>query len=82
MENTKPLNDIIADIDSLFPADSQYPNTQATGQHLLEMAKRNVGYYDDWRNLPENVIREYHGLCVWENNRQEKAMMRDDKIKY
>ncbi|HDY88357.1 MAG TPA: hypothetical protein ENH82_09640 [bacterium] len=47
-------------IDSLFPTDSEYPETNKIGIELLEEAKHNV---ENWRNLPDAVLFEYARLC-------------------
>lgn len=61
---------IIRNIENLFPIDSEFPETNAVGFKLLAEAKYNVGYKDNWRDLPENVLREYERLCIAEDNRQ------------
>ena len=51
---------VIREIEALFPADSIYEETAAIGQQLLEQAKRRA---EDWRNLPDAVLFEYMRLC-------------------
>jgi len=60
-------------IESLFPADSQYPKTRKTGLRLLEQAKQNV---ENWRDLPEKILFEYARLCEEEEKRQAKEFLR------
>lgn len=47
-------------IEDLFPPDSQYPDTNAIGNRLLEQAKSEV---NNWRTLPDDIIFRYAQLC-------------------
>jgi hypothetical protein len=51
----------IAEIESLYPPDSDYPDTAAIGQVLLEQAKRDCA---SWKNEPDAVIFRLHTLCI------------------
>lgn len=68
----KPIEDVIRNIESLFPVDSGFDDTNAVGERLLEQAKRNCNYEIDWRDLPDNVLREYERLCIAEDNKPAK----------
>lgn len=57
-------------IEGLFPPDCEYPDTSAIGERLLEQAKRETGFTDNWRNLPDNVIARFAQLCIAEEKRQ------------
>lgn len=59
----------IAEIEGLFPADSQYEEGAKVGQRLLEQAKREVA---GWRTEPTEVLVRYAELCVAEENRQAR----------
>lgn len=62
----------IQNIDGLFPPDCQYSDTSATGIRLLEQAKRETGFADNWRDLPDYVIARFEQLCIAEENRQAR----------
>lgn len=66
----------IAEIEGLFPADSQYQDTAEVGQRLLEQAKREV---HGWRTEPTEVLVRYAELCMTEENRQTQRTI--DKLK-
>lgn len=52
--------EIIHDIESLFPVDSDFTGTAIAGEGLLiEAIKRH-----NWRDLPEDILNEYHKLCI------------------
>ena len=57
----------IQEIDALFPADSDYIETNKIGIKLLEQAKRN-----NWRNLPDETLFEYARLCQEEDRKRGK----------
>jgi hypothetical protein len=59
---------IIKDIESLFPADSDYPDTAAIGEELLQLAMQRAGF--NWRQLPIQVLQEYRSLCISKENDQ------------
>lgn len=52
----------IQTIEDLYPADSDYTETRALGQELLDQAKQDVGI---WRNEPDAVLIRYAQLCLW-----------------
>jgi hypothetical protein len=56
----------ISYIESLFPIDSEYSNTNAVGKLLLFEAIENVG----WRKLSDEILVEYAQLCIDEDARQ------------
>lgn len=66
----KSNENVIRNIESLFPIDSCFEDTNAIGELLLRQAKNNLNYTDNWRLLPENVLREYERLCINEEMRQ------------
>lgn len=51
---------IIKDIESYYPIDSEYPETNLIGQKLLIMAIQQTKF--NWRDLPENVLKKYREL--------------------
>jgi hypothetical protein len=51
----------IQDIMFLYPPDSDYPDTAAIGQKLLEQAKRDCA---SWKNEPDAVIFRLRELCI------------------
>lgn len=53
--------DAIDVIESLYPADSDYPDTAKVGQELLERAERDVA---GWRTKPDAVLFRYAALCL------------------
>lgn len=66
----------IADIDALFPIDSQYEETNKVGERLLAQAKREC---EDWRNLPDAILFRYAELCRQEENRQAREAAKVNK---
>ena len=52
--------EVIQEIDDLYPTDSEFPETNKIGLELLEQAKRNCS---NWRDLPDNILFEYRRLC-------------------
>ena len=50
-------------INSLYPTDSQYPETNAIGEVLLSQAKLEYGATPDWRDEPTEVLVRYAELC-------------------
>lgn len=68
MENVETAEEAIRHIELLFPPDSEYRDTSATGKSLLEEAKGNVGF--SWRHYPEDVLIEFAKLCILEHNSQ------------
>ena len=63
----KELENAIADIEQLFPTDSQYEKTNLIGHRLLAQAKREV---EGWRSESRAVIIRYAELCRHEEQRQ------------
>ena len=59
----------IQQIESLFPNDSQYPETNRIGERLLVQAKREV---ISWRTEPTEVLIRYAELCQVEEARQDR----------
>ena len=66
---------IIQEIEQLFPVDSCYTATKEIGQRLLDQAKRNT---ENWRNLPEEILREYWRLCRNEENKQIQKLKKKE----
>ena len=60
----------ISIIESLFPADSEYPETRIKGISYLEQAKRET---ENWRNLPDQTIFRYAELCEQEERKQNRG---------
>ena len=54
-------DDAITHIERLYPADSQYSDTAATGQALMKKAIEECG---GWRELPEAILARYAELCI------------------
>ena len=50
---------IIKEIEESYPADSEFTGIADLGQRLLLKA-----LYKHWRQLPDEILAEYHGLCV------------------
>jgi len=48
-------------IQSLYPADSDWPDTAKVGQELLERAEREVA---GWKTKPTEVLIRYAELCL------------------
>lgn len=66
----------IANIEGLFPADSQYEQTREIGKRLLEQAKMEV---QGWRNEPTEVLISYAELCIAEENKQTQGFLRRNR---
>ena len=58
-------------IEGLFPADSPY--NPEFGQKLLDQAKREVS---GWRTEPTEVLLRYAELCIAEEARQCRDLIR------
>lgn len=54
----KNREQIIQEIEYLFPADSKYPSTREVGEGLLQRA-----IWSKWRSLPDEILLEYLRLC-------------------
>jgi hypothetical protein len=52
-------NEAISTIEALFPADSQYEESQSIGKRLLEQAESEV---NGWRTKPTEVLVRYAQL--------------------
>jgi hypothetical protein len=53
-------------IQSLYPADSEYPSTAAVGAKLLKRAQDEVC---SWRTEPTDVLIRYAQLCMYMEDR-------------
>ena len=51
----------ISTIEGLYPPDSDYLDTRATGASLLQEAKEKVAF--GWRNYPEDVLVAFAKIC-------------------
>ncbi len=69
-ETDKELGQAIADIESLFPTDSQYKPTNLIGERLLAQAKREI---EGWRSESRGVLLRYAELCRAEENRLARS---------
>ena len=65
MDDTDERERLIDIIESLFPADADYPDTAEIGRELLRRAKE-----ADWRNEPTGILAVYARLCQEEERRQ------------
>jgi len=51
-------------IDSLYPTDSEFEQTNQVGEELLAQAKREVNVNPlTWRNEPTRILIRYAELC-------------------
>lgn len=64
----------ISIIESLYPADSQYPDSREIGKRLLEQAESEI---NGWRNKSTEVLIRYAELCQQEETRQDRAFNND-----
>ena len=58
---------ILDQIEEYYPVDNLDPDNAKIGQILLEKAKIQTGYinwFADWREYPENVLRQYLENCI------------------
>ena len=53
--------EMIQEIEGLYPIDCNYIDTCTVGEMLLLKAIRTTNF--DWREFPENVLLEYLQLC-------------------
>ncbi len=67
----------IANIEALYPADSQYPDGAEVGKRLLEQAKMEK---QGWRMEPDEVLIRYAELCIAEEGRQQREYDRNRKM--
>jgi len=56
----------IANIEGLYPADSQYEQSREIGKKLLEQAKMEI---QGWRSEPTEVLIRYAELCMEKETR-------------
>ena len=63
----------IANIEALYPADSQYIESAKIGQQLLEQAKREV---NGWRTEPTEVLIRYAELCMYLENKETQKLQK------
>lgn len=56
-------------IESLYPIDSDFSNTNAIGETLLMEAIRR----HDWRKLPAEILQEYRTLCEYQHNKETRG---------
>ncbi len=63
--------DAIREIESLYPADSEYETTALIGQSLLEQAKREK--MSGWRAEPTEVLIRYAQLCQEEEHNNQRT---------
>ncbi len=54
--------DAIQTIETLYPADSQFPEVAENGRQLLAQAEEIAGM--DWRDASDKVIFTYASLCL------------------
>jgi len=73
MAEDKIREEAIADIEALFPTDSQYEATNLVGERLLAQAKREV---EGWRTESTPVLLRYAELCRQEENKQAREYNR------
>lgn len=64
-------SEAISNIESLFPIDSEYPDTNEVGKKLLMQAIECIG----WRKLNDDILNEYAKLCIDEENRQANRIL-------
>lgn len=60
-------------IEGLYPTDSQYSETTTIGKRLLQQAK---GELNNWRNEPTEVLIRYAELCIAEENKTTRELLR------
>lgn len=53
-------DEAVTHIESLYPIDCEYEDTNEIGAKLLIAAIREL----DWRNLPDAVLIRYAQLCI------------------
>lgn len=69
-------DEMIRTIEALYPIDSEYPETNAIGEKLLAQAKKEC---ENWRNLPDNILQRYMELCIDEDNRSTRELLKKSK---
>jgi hypothetical protein len=68
---------IINEIEKLYPADCIYDDTTNIGKVLLEKAKTLTGftdYHEDWRDYSIFTLQSYLNLCKDYNKKAEKEL--------
>ena len=50
------IQDAIGHIESLYPPDSQYPDTAKIGRKFMDDSCGNSIGYDNWRDLPKSKL--------------------------
>ena len=68
----------IADIEALFPIDSEYSSTNEMGKKLLLEAIESC----NWRKLPNEILFKYAELCQQEENKQTNLMLKKYKGRF
>jgi len=76
MITNKDLEQAIADIEALFPADSQYHGSREVGERLLAQAKMEV---EGWRSESPAVLMRYAELCRQEENKVTQEFLREHR---
>lgn len=49
-------------ISSLYPSDSNFPETNEIGRQFMLESMNEVGF--DWRNLPDDVLERWAEKCI------------------
>ena len=69
----------IQTIEGLYPADHD-SIAGLIGKGLIVQAKINTNFHDySWRDLPDNVLKEYARLCQQKDNQETKKFLKNDK---
>ncbi len=68
----------IANIEGLYPADSQYIQTAEIGKKLLEQAKMEV---QGWRNEPTEVLIRYAQLCMSLEAQETRKLLANNRAR-
>ncbi len=66
---------IISNINGLYPIDSEYPDTNEVGKRLLMQAIEQW----NWRELPDELLKIYEQLCIAEDNRSTNEFIKKHK---
>ena len=59
-------------INSLYPPDSEFPDTAAIGQELLEQARNEV---NGWQTEPTEVLIRLAELCIQKENEELQGII-------
>lgn len=65
-DNAMTLEEAIGNIQSLYPADSDYEDTKDIGEMLLNQAKFETNA--SWRDLPDKTLIRFAELCIEYHN--------------